>query len=282
MRILVTGATGNIGRHVVRLLAGTGHEGRAMSRTAGTVRGDFDEPETWPAVLDGVDRVHLFPFAPARFVERAVEAGVHRFVVHSAAAAGFQIEDDGTALATHLAAERDGHRAVERAVEATGAEWTHVRPGLLAANALGWAWQIQNDEVIREPYPTAGYPLVHEADVAEIAVQALLGDDHIGNAYTITGPAKVSQAEQLAAISAAIGRPVRFEPVPPDQWQGLAWELELLADAVDGTGTLPPTETFQQVTGRPPRTFAQWAVDHRLDFATARVVRSRPLRQEFA
>jgi uncharacterized protein YbjT (DUF2867 family) len=274
MRILVTGATGNVGRQVLRMLSRTEHEVRAMSRTSGTVYGDFSKPETWPDVLEGVDRVHLFPFAPPEFVEQAAEAGVHRFVVHSAAAAGFDVVDDGTALAGHLIEERDAHRAVEQAVEASGAEWTHVRPGLLAANALGWAWQIQTGEVIREPYPTAGYPVVHEADIAEIAVQAMLTDEHAGQAYLLTGPAKVSQVEQIAAIGRAIGRAIPFQEIAPADWQGMAWELELLADAVDGCGTLPPTGTFHQLTGRPPRTFAQWAADRRPDFTTARMVTS--------
>ncbi|MET0237645.1 MAG: NAD(P)H-binding protein [Kibdelosporangium sp.] len=275
MRILVTGATGNIGRHVVSRLRTTGHEVLAMTRNPGKpgdVHGDFGKPETWPDVLDGVDRVHLFPWTTREFIEQAARAGVRRFVVHSAAAADFDIEDETTPLGAHLAAERDAHRAIELMVEATGAEWTHVRPGLLAVNALAWAGPIQAGEVIREPYPTSGYPLVHEADVAEIAVRALLADEHVGQAYTITGPAKVTQVEQINEISRAIGRPIAFEEIGPDQWPGSDWLLGLLADAVDGTGMLPPTDTFQQITGRPARTFAQWADDHAPDFTGGRMV----------
>jgi uncharacterized protein YbjT (DUF2867 family) len=106
---------------------------------------------------------------------------------------------------------------------------------------------------------------------------ALLTDDHVGAAYTITGPMKVSQAEQVMAIGAAIGEEVRFEELDPAdariQWlrdgypeETVDWMLALLADAVDGTGALPPTDTFQTVTGRPPRTFARWAFDHAADF----------------
>jgi uncharacterized protein YbjT (DUF2867 family) len=162
-------------------------------------------------------------------------------------------------------------------VEASGAEWTRVRPGLLAANALRWAERIRAERVVREPYAAVGYPVVHEADVADVAVAALLTDDHVGAAYTITGPAKVTQAEQAVAIGAAIGEEVPFEELDPadartqwlrDGWpeETADWMIALLADAVDGTGALPPTDTFQRVTGRPPRTFAQWAFDHAADF----------------
>jgi uncharacterized protein YbjT (DUF2867 family) len=286
--ILVTGATGNVGRQVVAGLVRAGRTVRAMTRQPGTdrlpgevevVQGDFERPVTWRAALAGVRSVYLYPFTTDYgFIDEAVKAGVIRFVVHSAAAAGFAPRTGGGgALGRHLTEEREAHRGVELLVEAAGAEWTHVRPGLLAANALRWADRIRNERVVREPYGLAGYPLVHEADVADVAVAALLTDDHIGATYTVTGPVKVSQAEQVAAIGAAIGVRVRFEELEPaearSQWLRdgfdagtVDWMIELLADAVDGTGVLPPTDTYRRVTGRPPRTFAEWANDHLADF----------------
>lgn len=294
MTILVTGATGNVGRQVVAQLVRAGRPVRAMTRqprtgrlpdSAEVVQGDFERPETWRAALEGVQSVYLFPFVYAAtdhgFVDEAVKAGVTRFVVHSAAAAGFAPGTGGNgALGRHLTEEREAHRGLELLVEASGAEWTHVRPGLLAANALQWADQIRTGRVVRGPYAAAGYPVVHEADVADMAVAALLTDDHVGAAYTVTGPVKVSQAEQVTAIGAAIGVQVRFEELDPAearrQWlrdgfdkETADWMIALLADAVDGTGALPPTDTYLQVTGRPPRTFAQWANDHAADFRLA-------------
>lgn len=291
MTILVTGATGNVGRQVVAQLVRAGQPVRAMTRrpqtgrlpdSADVVQGDFDRPDTWAAALDGVQSVYLFPFVYAApdhgFVDEAVKVGVTRFVVHSAAAAGFAPGTGGDgALGRHLAEEREAHRGLELVVEASGAEWTHVRPGLLAANALQWADQIRAGRVVRGPYASAGYPVVHEADVADVAVATLLTDDHVGAAYTVTGPVKVSQAEQVTAIGAAIGVQARFEEVDPAearrQWlrdgvdeETANWMIALLADAVDGTGALPPTDTYLRVTGRPPRTFAQWATDHAADF----------------
>ncbi|MEU9834959.1 NAD(P)H-binding protein [Streptosporangium sp. NPDC048047] len=299
MTILVTGATGNIGRHVVDRLVGAGQRVRAMTRDPRAARladgveavyGDFERPETWADALDGVERVHLFPFAyvaagagdGAGFVEQAVRAGVHRFVVHSAAAAGFAPGDEPgdrtlSPLRRHLAEERQAHRGLELMVEATGAEWTHVRPGLLAVNALRWAERIRAGQAVREPYGAAGYPLVHEADVAEVAVAALVGDSHVGAAYTITGPAKVSQAEQVRAIGAAIGEEIRFEELTPEeareQWihdgcpeETADWLIGLLAAAVEGPELLPPSTAFHRITGRSPRSFTRWALDHAADF----------------
>ncbi|MGH3916872.1 MAG: NAD(P)H-binding protein [Pseudonocardiaceae bacterium] len=297
MTILVTGATGNIGRCVVDRLVGAGQRVRAMTRDPRAARlvagvevvyGDFERPRSWREVLDGVERVYLFPFASAvpesgtSFVDEAVRAGVRRFVVHSAAAAGFEPDDDPddqtlSPLRRHLAEERQAHRELELMVEATDAEWTHVRPGLLAVNALGWAERIRAERVVREPYGAAGYPLVHEADIAEVAVAALLTDSHVGAAYPITGPAKVSQVEQVRAIGVATGQEIRFEELTPRQarvqWlrdgcpeEFADWRIELLAVSVDGPGSLPPTDTFQRITGRPPRPFGQWALDHAADF----------------
>lgn len=116
-----------------------------------------------------------------------------------------------------------------------------------------------------------------------MAVAALLTDSHVGSAYTITGPAKVSQAEQVKAIGVATGEEIRFEELTPqqarEQWlrdgcptKFTDWRIELLAVSVDGPGSLPPTDTFQWITGRPPRTFAQWALDHASDFRSPAAV----------
>ncbi|PZG43022.1 hypothetical protein C1I98_19060 [Spongiactinospora gelatinilytica] len=170
----------------------------------------FERPETWAAALDGVERVHLFPFAGPQsgFAERAVEAGTRRFVVDSAVAAGFA--EGGTptsALERHLADERGWHRGVERSVEATGVEWTHVRPGLLATWALGWADEIRTAGEVCAPYPGSASVVVHEADAAEIAVSALLTDDHVGATYTVTGPVTTPPLTDTPAVLLNAARP---------------------------------------------------------------------------
>ncbi|WP_174549574.1 NAD(P)H-binding protein [Nocardiopsis trehalosi] len=298
MTVLVTGATGNVGRRVVAGLAAAGVPVRAMARRpeaaapppgVRVVAGDFTRPETWAAALDGVAAVYLYPFSyltgPAgeAFAERAAAAGVRRFVVHSAIAAGFDGTDDPAdpaigPLRRHLAEERDAHRAAELLVEATDREWTHLRPGLLAANALGWAGEVRATGAVRLPYPDAGNAVVHEADIADVAVAALTTDDHVGAVYELTGPERVTQAEQVAAIGAAIGRDLAVVAEDPDATRA-RWSAEtgLGRDLVDGLvavqaasvappGLVPPTGTVERLTGRPARSFAAWARDHAADF----------------
>ncbi|QVQ54628.1 NAD(P)H-binding protein [Spiractinospora alimapuensis] len=297
---MVTGSTGNIGKRVVAGLVGAGQRVRAMTRDpvaataklpAGVevIHGDFERPETWADALNGVERVYLFSYvdpAPSSgpgFIETAVEASVCRFVVHSAAAAGFEYQGDPedttlSAFRRHLAEEREFHRGIERAVEASGAQWTHIRMGLLAAGS-DWAEAVRTTGTVRAPFPRSGSSLVHEADVAEIAVAALLTDEHLGAAYTLTGPEMVTQEDQVRAISEAIGKEVTLVELTPEEarteWHDPAegmdheiidWILEQLEASVRYPGPVPPTDTFERLTGRPPRSFTQWARDHAEDF----------------
>lgn len=272
--ILVTGATGNVGRHVVRRLVAAGHPVRALTRSperaalpegVDVVRGDLTEPGSWPAALDAVQRVYLFPVPDAvhEFLAAATRAGVRRVVVLSSAAAGM-----GNGIGSR-------HLLVERAVEATDVEWTHVRPGAFAANAL-WQWgpSIRAEGVVRAPYGDASVAPVHEADIAAVATDALLRDGHAGHRYELSGPESLTYREQVAILGRAIGRDVAFVELSPQQAReqmirtvpesvadGL---LALWADAVGRPATVLPT--VEQVTGRPARTFAEWAADHAGEF----------------
>ncbi len=285
VRILVTGASGNIGRLVVDGLREAGIEVRALSRRRRDdlpegvegVIGDLERPQSLEGALRGVDRVFLFPVPETaeRVVDLVRAAGATRIVTLSSGAVttGF---------------DTDFHLPVERAVEASGLEWTHVRPGEFALNKL-WLWgpSIRAERVVRDPQPeAAGYP-VHERDIADVAVTALLGDGHTGKAYTLNGPALVSHREQVDAIAAAIGEAVHFEVVE----SRVAREYYLAqggfaADNADfllgfedysgaeadsgeqgeGTWAQGPVPTSEEATGRPARTFGEWARDHAAAF----------------
>jgi uncharacterized protein YbjT (DUF2867 family) len=278
MTILVTGATGVVGRQVVADLVKDGrHSVRALTRRPAAAglpgevavyEGDLERPESLRAALAGVERLYLFPVAEAaaEVVAMAVESGVRRIVDLSGAGA-----DDETF--------QDGYHVSERAVEASGVEWTHVRPGEFAGNWLDWAPSIRAERVVRRPYGGAVTQPTHEADVAAVAAAVLLGDGHAGQTYTFAGPQALTVAEQVAVIGDAVGEPVRFEEQEPvaarEQWVRDGYPAEIVdwlfglweAAARDPA---PVNEEWASVvprlTGRPGRTFAQWAAEHAAAF----------------
>ncbi|GAA2415658.1 NAD(P)H-binding protein [Nonomuraea africana] len=274
MKILVTGARGNIGSLVRQGLAG--HEVLALTRSTpsapGEVQGDLTEPAGLPVA--GVEAMFLFPVPETadEVVRLAVQAGVRRIVVLSSSAVTFG-EDDSF------------HLPVERAVEASGVEWTHVRPGEFMRNKLElWGPSIRAEGVVRDPFPDQAWYPVHEADIADVAVAALTEDGHAGRAYTLNGPELISHRDQVAAIAAAIGREIRFEQVTPAQAREIylaqggfaAATADFLLGYEDYSGAESTEEwtpdaavemtTMKDAIGRPARTFAQWASDHAHDF----------------
>jgi uncharacterized protein YbjT (DUF2867 family) len=277
MTILVTGATGMVGRHVVAELLRAGQQVRALTRTPSTanlpdgieiVGGDLTDPSSLESSLDGVDRLYLFPVGrTARdVVSAAKRAGVRRVVVLSGALAD---TDDS----------EDGYLAVERAVKDSGLEWTHVRPGEFAANWLDWAQSVKERRLVRRPYGAAVTQPTHEADVAAVAATVLVEDGHAGRTYTFAGPDALTTVAQVDTIGTAIGAAVRFEELDPAEarrewidngypeafvdWIFAMWEESARNPA-------PANEEWASVvprlTGRPARTFAQWATDHAADF----------------
>lgn len=284
MTFLITGATGNIGRLVVERLAG--HPVRALTRTPGAARlpahvevvgGDLERPDSLVGALQGVRRMYLYPTpGTARdVVARAVEAGVERIVVLSSGAVTAGLDTDF-------------HLPVERAVEESGLEWTHVRPGEFMLNKL-WLWgpSIRAERTVRDPFPDAAWYPVHEADVADVAAAALLDDGHANTAHTLNGPELISHRDQVAAIAAAIGEDVALEQVTPETARDLyraqggfaAANADFLLGFEDYSGadaspeaiadfdptSVGPVPTAEPVTGR-ARTFAEWAADHADDF----------------
>lgn len=282
--ILVIGATGNIGSRVVAQLPATGVRIRAMVRNPQTValpphvelvRGDLAAPETLDAALDGVDTVFLVwtlgpaPVAPAmeRILKRA------RRVVYLTALLKtphplFQQPN----LLRNVAME------IERLIETSGREWTFLRPGMFAINAVGW-WgpQIRSGaEVIRWPYPALPTAPIHERDIAAVAVRALCEDGHAGKEYLLTGPQSVTHAEQLETIGSVIGRPLRMEEMTPEEartellpiFNHLPVIVNMLMDAWTAANGHPAfmTSTFAEITGKPARTFREWATDHAAEF----------------
>lgn len=278
MTILVTGATGAVGRHLVATLIARGASVRALTRKPDdanlpegveVVAGDLADASTFGAHLfEGVDRVFMFPARGVEtFLDAAIAADIHRFTVLSSLAAAIEFpRDRGSASQVH-------HSAVEAAVTERTDAWTILRPGTFANNLLTWAWQIRSGAPIRAPYLASAQAPVHEYDIAEAAAQTLLTDDHIGATIPITGPQALTRAEQVAAIGAAIGREIPLVEITPEQFRAETAQfipepiMKMLLDYWSDTLTVPDqVRPVTSVTGRPGRTLAEWATDHRADF----------------
>jgi len=274
-KILVTGATGTVGRQVVSQLLATDARVRAMTRhpeAAGlppeveTVRGDLTDPASLDGCLEGMDSVFLVWTAPPGAVPAAVDriaARARRLVLltspHKTPHPLFQQPNP----------LKEMFAEIERSIEASGLRWTFLRPGMFAANALGWwAPGIRAGDVVRWPHADAPTAPIHERDIAAVAVRALLEDGHDGAEYVLTGPESLTQREQLETIGEVIGRPLRLEELSPEEARR---ELPFPAPAINmllnawaaavGQPALV-TSTVEEITGRPARTFREWVTDH--------------------
>ncbi|GAA2266201.1 MULTISPECIES: SDR family oxidoreductase [Kitasatospora] len=282
--IVVSAATGNIGRHLVDLLLAEGAPVRALTRdperaglpaAAETVRADLTDPASLETALAGAEALWLNlaaggSQAALQVVDAAVKAGVRRIVLNSSLSVTDTTADDEGFISRM-------HASVERAIQASGVEWTFVRGGMYATNALQWAPGIKAESVVRGPFPEAVAAPVHEADLAAVSARALLDRSGalLGTAPYVTGPEAVTVAEQAAAIGRAIGREVRFETITVEAAaDAMASDsfpkevaLQLLGYFGASVGTDPQrTDEVQRITGRPARTFEEWAADHADDF----------------
>jgi uncharacterized protein YbjT (DUF2867 family) len=275
--VLVTGATGRVGRGVVAQLLDAGVPVRALTRRpeeAGlpaaveVVAGDLTVPESLDAALQGVGAVFLLWTAPPGTAPAVIErlASHTRRVVflsspHKTPHPFFQQPNPMARF----------HADVERLIAAAGLDSTIIRPTIFASNALfWWAPAIRDGDVVRWPYGAAETAPIDERDIAAVTARALYEDGHAGGDYVITGPESLRQAEQVSVIGAALGRQIRFEELSPEEfrretagrWPSAAVDMLLAAWGATIGHPAFVTSTVADVAGSPPRTFRQWVADH--------------------
>ena len=277
--IVVSGATGKVGRHVVAGLLAEGVPVRALTRGApaaglpagaGIACWDPGEPDTLAAALAGATAVFINVTAVGGVITElmgtAARAGARRAVMLSS----FTVRDNGVQPYSAGAY----HKAVEDVVSASPLTSTFLRCGGFAANTLAWAPAIRAEGVVRAPYRDAATAPIAERDIAAAAVRVLLGDGHAGARYVLTGRQPLTQAEQAQAIAAAIGRELRFEELSAGAFRqataaylpAAAAEdmLRYLAGHVGRTAQMSPD--LEVITGRPATSFTDWAVEHAAGF----------------
>ncbi|MFB6754386.1 SDR family oxidoreductase [Streptomyces sp. NPDC056353] len=270
--IVVTGATGNIGRPLTRALAEAGEQVTAVSRHPAQVPhgtrhvvADLAEPAGLRPVLAGAKSLflllsgdlHAAGANPADLVGEAVESGVRRIVLLSTL--GVVTRPFGTT--------RIAMRALEDRVRESGLEWAVLRPGGFASNALWWAGSVRTRRVVTAPFGDIGVPVIDPADIAAVAAACLLEDRHAGAAYELTGPEVITPRGQTEAIAAALGTPVAFREQTREEARAAmarSMPAELADDTLDILGSPSPAELrvspdVERVLGRAPRPFADWA-----------------------
>lgn len=267
MRILVTGATGQVGRHLVAQLHKTGHHTvRALTRNpananlpAGVeaVAGDLTDITSLETAFEGMEAIHLITFGGddgedltngTEIVQLAERCGINRATVLGGWAP----------------------TGIEEALKASSISWTIVHPAEFMGNALDLALEVRASRTVSmlADYPSA---VVHEADIAGVAAAALTTDGHDGKAYALTGPEALTPAERARLLTEATGEPITFVQLSAEaereRLRGYGYDedyvefgIQLATNPPAAAATILPT--IEEVTGRPPRTFAQWANEH--------------------
>jgi uncharacterized protein YbjT (DUF2867 family) len=266
--ILVTGATGNVGREVVAELTAAGAPVHALSRAGGA---DLNEPVSLRPALEGARAVFLLPgYRDMRgLAAEFVRAGVERVVLLSSQAA--VATDTANAISAYMIDS-------ETAVRESGLAWTFLRPAAFMSNTLRWLPQLRTGDVVSDAFGDVPIAGVDPADIAAVAAKALLEAGHEGRAYSLSGPEALLPADRLRILGRALGRDLRFSPLTDEEaWARMSSTTPIAyveaffsfyRDRTIDESTVHPT--VEQLTGRPPRTFAQWATTHVPDFREQR------------
>lgn len=288
-RILVTGATGSVGAHVVRELQSRTAEVRAFVRdpsaaaaTLGDVElatGDFDDPASLRRALSGVDRVYVSAADGPRkvahetaVIDAAAEAGVERIVKLSAMHA-----DPASALPAYR-----WNGEIETHVQRSRLPAVILRPAFFMTNLLMVADGVSRSGMLQAPTAGRRVAMIDIRDVAAVAAVTLLTDGHDGHAYDLTGPSAITFADVAAALADATGHPVRsvdlteeqarprFEGAGLPDW--LAAHLAGVFGLIRDGGFEKATGHVRAITGHPARDISGFG----RDFAAAFTPQAAP------
>jgi uncharacterized protein YbjT (DUF2867 family) len=279
-RVLVAGATGNVGRELVEQLRAAGLPLRALTRhperavfpeDVAVVGGDLEAPSTLGPALEGVSAVFLM--GPTSSVSRhavnlcglAAGAAVRQVVLLGSSIVELEADDPYS---------RE-HRQAEQAVMGSGLSWTILRPGAFTSNALMWADSIRGDGMVRSMSGNFPAAPIDPYDVAAVAFEALTSDAHGGRIYSLTGPERLRPADQVEILSRLLDRPLLFEELSTEDALAVLCQTQDAHTAASLLGSLRRPDvpwalavpTVERLTGRPPRTFSDWASRNTAAFA---------------
>lgn len=272
--ILVTGATGHVGRELVRQLDAEGAACRILVRDAARAAGlpgrverrtgDLDDPAAVGQACDGVDRLFLLvPGIGLEHTERVVAAARAAGVRHIVYLSSYAV------IGNPVPAMGRWHHQREQLIRAAGIPSTFLRPCGFMTNAFDWLPTIRSGGYVLDPVGPGRAALIDPADIAAVAARALTEDCHNGREYLLTGGKALTVSEHVQILAAAIGRDIEVRPVataaeavrfryphgaPPALADALIEGLALMR--ADTAGML--SDTVRQLLGRGPCTFADW------------------------
>jgi uncharacterized protein YbjT (DUF2867 family) len=275
--IVVTGATGNVGRALVRTLAEAGEQVIAVSRrlTAADVpagvecrRADVARPAQLATAFDGADALFLMDTGvnahlidTRDVLDTARSAGIGRVVL---------LSSQGVATRPESPSHGGMMQSIEAAVLRSDMDWTILRPSGFASNTYAWADSVRSGRIVAAPFGDVGMPVIDPDDIACVAAVALRRPGHAESIYELTGPALITPRQQTATISDALGEPVRF--VEQTREEAREQMLHFMPAPVTETtldvlGTPTPAEQrispdVERVLDRPPRSYADWIRCH--------------------
>ena len=272
--IVVTGATGNVGRPLVQALAAAGQQVTAISRRISDAaapegvryqQADLTDPESFRPILDGADALFLHDsgagahlLSPLDILDVAKAGGVGRVTLLSSI---------GVVTRPQSASHGKMMRSFEDAVRQSGMDWTILRPGGFNSNAYAWAESIRAQRTVSAPFGDVGLPNIDPADIGAVAAVALQKDGHAGQIYALTGPAITTPRQRAEAFGEALGEPIRFIEQTRDEARTQMLQfmpervvettLDVFGDPTAAEQRISPD--LEQVLGRAPRSFADWA-----------------------
>lgn len=277
MKTLITGATGDVGARVTRMLIDAGEHPRVLVRNAAKARnmfadcvdifaGDLVHPESLLPALVGVSSLFLVTTGPmipqldAGVAGMARRAGVRHLIKLSS----LDVER-GLAIGAW-------HEQGEAAIRASGIPFTFLRPSGFLSNLLNWAHSVKSEGAICSSTGEGRRPFIHSDDIAAIAVKALTMRAFIGKALALTGPQAFTFAEITERIAARISRPLRYELIS-DEDAGRrfrstgASEAEVQAHvalwrAIREGSLGVVTDTVERLLGRPPLNLDHWLTEN--------------------
>jgi len=281
--ILVTGSTGLIGGEVLRRLSERGVPARALTRDLKKaqhipgitwVAGDLGKPETLPVAFEGAKTLFLLTHYLDDMValqHNAIAAARAAGMTHVVKVSAFAASDHSKAPIGRW------HYQVEKELQESGLGWTMLRPHHFMQNLLAQAEYVKKDGAIYSPSGDGKIPYVDGRDVGAVAAVTLTTPGHEGKKYVLTGSEAISYRQAAEIIAAVIGKPVRFVDESPDQARArrvregvspAVIESVLAIGAYQRAGgkTVTITSTIADLTGRPPRTVAEFVREHASSF----------------